>query len=114
MRVSIIAILCWIQAAASLAQTGAAGQDSLAALYIVGVRAGTTAEDRADLSDPLANSFPFLSALVDDQLGAAVIHAFEDARLTKQLGTSASSGTTRLPFAATRRRSSDWRSARCD
>jgi len=94
MRVSIIATLCWIQAAASLAQTPAAGQDSLAALYIAGVRAGTTAEDRADLSDPLANSFPFLSALVDDQLGAAVIHAFEDARLTKQLGTSASSGGT--------------------
>jgi len=79
------------------AQTVNAEANATFAAYKADVQAGATAEDRADAADPLGNPDPFFWALIDEASRTAVVRLFEDARLSKQLGSgSAGAGTTSI------------------
>jgi hypothetical protein len=90
-------LLCSISTGADAQTTVSAEADTTFARYKANVQAQMTADDRRDASDPLSNPDPFFWALVDEVQRTSVIRLFEDARLSKQLGTSATgSGTTSI------------------
>lgn len=91
-----LAVLAFVlPVAVASAQTPAESADLAFQAYVRTVQTGTTSDARAGLADPLTNSDLFFWKLIDTNLRAEVIALFEDGRLAKQLGTSATgSGTT--------------------
>src|SRR6266550_3797151 len=102
MRQLILLGFVFLAATAAAAQTGPVQTpqqlaDAFFKQYVASVKAGNSADERGEFSDPAALSDLFFLALVGEAERTTVVKLFEDARFAKQLGTSATgSGTTSI------------------
>ena len=102
MRQLLLLGLLFVVATAAAAQTARVPTpqqqaDAFFKQYVASVKAGTSPDERGEFSDPAALSDLFFLALVSEAERTTVVKLFEDARVAKQLGTSATgSGTTSI------------------